>query len=70
MREAANGEEFLKRAKSELGVRFRVLTGKEEALFSYVGAARATRLPDVLFFDLGGGSLELTLSLIHIWPVR
>lgn len=62
VREAANGEEFLKRAKSELGVRFRVLTGKEEALFSYVGAARATRLPDVLFFDLGGGSLELTYA--------
>jgi exopolyphosphatase/guanosine-5'-triphosphate,3'-diphosphate pyrophosphatase len=62
VREAANGEEFLRRAQSELGVRLRVLTGKEEALFSYVGAARATRLPDVLFFDLGGGSLELTYA--------
>jgi exopolyphosphatase / guanosine-5'-triphosphate,3'-diphosphate pyrophosphatase len=62
VREAANGEEFLQRAQTELGVKFRVLTGKEEALFSYIGAARATRLSDVLFFDLGGGSLELTYA--------
>jgi exopolyphosphatase/guanosine-5'-triphosphate,3'-diphosphate pyrophosphatase len=62
VRDAANGQEFLKRAQNELGVRFRVLTGLEEALFSYVGAARATRFRDVLFFDLGGGSLELTYA--------
>jgi exopolyphosphatase / guanosine-5'-triphosphate,3'-diphosphate pyrophosphatase len=62
VREAANGEEFLRRAQGELGVRFRVLTGKEEALFSSVGAARATRFPDALVFDLGGGSLELTYA--------
>ena len=62
IREAANGEEFLQRAESETGLRFRVLTGKEEALFSYLGAARSTRLADVLFFDLGGGSLELTYA--------
>lgn len=62
VREAANGDEFLRRAQGELGVHFRVLTGKEEALFSYIGAARATRFSDALFFDLGGGSLELTYA--------
>ncbi len=60
IREAGNGEAFLREARSETGLKFRVLTGKEEALFSYMGAARSTRFPDVLFFDLGGGSLELT----------
>jgi exopolyphosphatase/guanosine-5'-triphosphate,3'-diphosphate pyrophosphatase len=60
VREAGNGREFLEEAESETGLRFRVLTGKEEALFSYLGAARATRLQNVLFFDLGGGSLEMT----------
>jgi exopolyphosphatase/guanosine-5'-triphosphate,3'-diphosphate pyrophosphatase len=60
IREAGNGQEFLREARSETGMQFRVLTGKEEALFSYMGAARSTRFPDVLFFDLGGGSLELT----------
>lgn len=62
IREAGNGEEFLRRVESEAGFKFRVLTGKEEALYSYIGAARSTRLPDVLFFDLGGGSLELTYA--------
>src|SRR5271169_6777339 len=62
LREAGNGDRFQKDAESVLGVKFKVLSGKEEALFSYIGAARATRLPDVLFFDLGGGSLEFTYA--------
>ncbi len=62
VRDAANGDAFQREAESLLGLRFQILSGKEEALFSYVGAARATMLPDVLFFDLGGGSLELTYA--------
>jgi exopolyphosphatase / guanosine-5'-triphosphate,3'-diphosphate pyrophosphatase len=62
VREAGNRVQFLREAEVQTGIRFRVLTGKEEALFSYVGAAKATRLPSVLFFDLGGGSLELTYA--------
>ncbi|MGA2666444.1 MAG: hypothetical protein ABSF83_16020, partial [Nitrososphaerales archaeon] len=58
VREAGNGDRFQREAESVLGAKFKVLSGKEEALFSYIGAARATRFPDVLFFDLGGGSLE------------
>lgn len=62
VREAANGAAFRAEAESLLGMRVKVLTGQEEALYSYIGAARATRLSDVLFFDLGGGSLEFTYS--------
>jgi len=62
VREAANGEWFKGEAEAVLGLKFRVLSGKEEALFSYVGAARSTRFPDALFFDLGGGSLEFTCT--------
>jgi exopolyphosphatase/guanosine-5'-triphosphate,3'-diphosphate pyrophosphatase len=62
VREAANGARFRREAESVLGMRIKVLSGREEALFSYVGAALATRLPDVLFFDLGGGSLEITYA--------
>ncbi len=75
VRDAANGDTFQREAESLLGLRFKILSGSEEALFSYVGAARATRLPDVLFFDLGGGSLELTYARgfrvrkIHSLPV-
>lgn len=62
IREAINGEEFLQKARTETGLRFRVLTAKEEALFAYVGAVLALRLPNVLVFDLGGGSLELAFA--------
>ena len=62
VREAGNGYRFQREAESVLGLKFKVLSGEEEALFSYIGAARATRLSDVLFFDLGGGSLEFTYA--------
>jgi hypothetical protein len=62
VREAANGPAFIAEAEAVLGLRIKVLSGKEEALYSYIGASRATRLSDVLFFDLGGGSLEFTYA--------
>ena len=62
VREAGNGAEFLDRAFAATGLRFRVLTGEEEALYSYAGAIRSLRLPSVVFFDIGGGSLEIVSS--------
>lgn len=59
VREAANREEFVDEAFAATGFRFRVLTAKEEALFSYAGAASLAGLPDSVFFDIGGGSLEI-----------
>lgn len=58
VREAANRDEFLRQVLEETGLRLRVLSGREEALYSYSGAARALGLSDALFFDLGGGSVE------------
>ena len=58
-REANNGRAFLRRAKRETGFDFRVLTGREEALLSFLGAAKALELSNSVFFDLGGGSLEI-----------
>jgi exopolyphosphatase/guanosine-5'-triphosphate,3'-diphosphate pyrophosphatase len=60
VREAANWEEFLGRVEEETGLRMRVLTGNEEALYGVLGALTSIDAPSVLFFDLGGGSLELT----------
>ena len=60
VREAANREEFLRRVEEETGLRMRVLTGNEEALYGVLGALRSIEARSVLFFDLGGGSLELT----------
>ena len=62
VREAVNRNEFLEQVFQETGFRFRVLSGEEEALYSYLGALHATCLSTGLFFDLGGGSLELAHS--------
>ena len=62
VREAANREEFLKRVQEVTGLKMRVLSGNEEALYGLVGAARSTDASNALFFDLGGGSLELTYA--------
>ena len=40
VREAANREEFLKRVQEQTGLKMRVLTGNEEALYGLLGAIR------------------------------
>jgi exopolyphosphatase/guanosine-5'-triphosphate,3'-diphosphate pyrophosphatase len=62
VREAGNREEFLRRVYREAHLRFRVLSDKEEALYSYLGAARGTGISNMLFFDIGGGSLEIVYA--------
>ena len=62
VREAANEGDFLKQVVDETGIRLRVLSGEEEALLSYAGAIGFSGSPDSIFFDLGGGSLELVAS--------
>ncbi len=62
VREAGNRDEFLSRVRREAGFEFRVLSEKEEGFYSWLGAAAALRSGDTLFFDLGGGSLELVSS--------
>jgi exopolyphosphatase/guanosine-5'-triphosphate,3'-diphosphate pyrophosphatase len=62
VREAKNKEDFLKQVYKRTGFQFKVLTGKEEALCSYAGALNSTCVPTSLFFDLGGGSLEIVYT--------
>jgi exopolyphosphatase / guanosine-5'-triphosphate,3'-diphosphate pyrophosphatase len=59
VREASNQHEFLRLVQKETGFKFKVLGEEEEALYSYLGASRAIWQPEALFFDLGGGSLEM-----------
>ena len=63
VREAINREEFLRTVQEETGMKMRVLTGNEEALYGFLGAARSVNAPTMLLFDLGGGSLELTYAV-------
>lgn len=62
VREAGNRSDFLKRIYNQTGFQFKVLSGREEGLYSYIGALQATCSPTALFFDLGGGSLELVYT--------
>ena len=61
VREAGNREEFLKQAYQETGFKFKVLSEKEEAVYAFEGARSATSVHAGLFFDLGGGSLEMVI---------
>lgn len=62
VREAANGGDFIRRVKDEVGWRVRVIQGLEEARLIYLGVRHATDLAaesPTLILDIGGGSVEL-----------
>ena len=61
VREAGNKGLFLKQAVVETGFAFKVLSEREEAVYSYAGAKAALDVQSGLFFDLGGGSLEMVV---------
>ena len=62
VREAQNSAHFLDQVYKKTGFKIRILSGKEEAYYSYLGASMFTYLPNALLFDLGGGSLELAYT--------
>jgi len=59
VREASNGPDFLKTVFEETKLAFRSISARDEALYSFAGAVGFSPVPDVVFFDLGGGSLEI-----------
>ncbi len=65
VRDARNGEQFLDEARRRVGVEARILSGREEAVFSYSGAT-ADLAPDArptAIVDVGGGSTELAVMV-------
>lgn len=60
VRDAKNRNEFVGLVKDNLGLDVRILSGKEEAYFTYKGVlAGLNRKPDKMaLIDLGGGSTE------------
>ena len=62
VRDSKNGKYFIDQVLKKTGFKVRVLSGEEEAYYSYLGASMATCIPNGLFFDLGGGSLELVYT--------
>ena len=59
VRDARNKLEFIEKIHKETGIDFKILSETEEALYSYAGSLRSLNLPSVVFFDIGGGSLEI-----------
>jgi len=60
VRDAANRREFLAELLAATGVRFRVLTGEEEAYFGVLGVVNGVSMRSGLVMDLGGGSAEVS----------
>lgn len=61
VRDALNRDEFIEKVRLKLRWNIRVLSGEEEAAFSYLGVVRGlhnTRLSNPVVVDIGGGSTE------------
>lgn len=65
VREAANGEEVLRRVEQETGVALRVLSGQDEARLTFLAARRwfGWSSGRLLLLDIGGGSLEIACGV-------
>ncbi|APM39500.1 exopolyphosphatase [Clostridium kluyveri] len=59
VRKASNQTEFLNRVKNELNMDIRVLSGKEEAYYAYLGTVNSIDFSEGLLVDIGGSSTEL-----------
>ncbi|HEY2148785.1 MAG TPA: hypothetical protein VGH32_12670, partial [Pirellulales bacterium] len=64
VREAANGQEFCRRAQQELGIDIDVISAEREARLAFYSVQRAFDLSgkNVVVADIGGGSTEIILA--------
>ncbi|MFI6443327.1 exopolyphosphatase [Kitasatospora sp. NPDC050543] len=73
-RDAENSAEYVDGVRDILGVEPEVISGDEEARFSFVGATKELtggQFPaPYLVFDLGGGSTEFVLGTDHVEAAR
>jgi exopolyphosphatase/guanosine-5'-triphosphate,3'-diphosphate pyrophosphatase len=65
VREAENGDEFVRRAREEVGLDIEVITAEQEALFAFQSVSRSFDLggKPTAIADIGGGSTEIVLSM-------
>jgi exopolyphosphatase/guanosine-5'-triphosphate,3'-diphosphate pyrophosphatase len=63
VREAVNGGDFIKKVEADVGLRVKVIPGREEARLIYLGVRHAIDLSGkpTLILDIGGGSVEFIL---------
>jgi len=61
LRDAADGEDFIRRVRERAGVELEIASGETEAWLSYLAVTRGLRLDPaqrLLIIDIGGGSTE------------
>ncbi|MBO0840769.1 MAG: Ppx/GppA family phosphatase [Sciscionella sp.] len=65
LRDAANADALLHRVRAETGVELRVLTGEDEARYTFLAARRwyGWSAGQLLVIDIGGGSLEFAVGV-------
>jgi exopolyphosphatase/guanosine-5'-triphosphate,3'-diphosphate pyrophosphatase len=63
LRDAKNRNEFLKLVKKETNIKFKVISGKQEAYLIAQGILNNEKIPQGLFalVDIGGGSTEISI---------
>ncbi len=59
IRDADNGDEFVRTAQDATGLEIKVLSSDEEARFGYVAAVNTSTMTDGAVLELGGGSMQL-----------
>ncbi len=59
IRDADNGEEFVRTAQDATGLQIEVLSSEEEARLGYVAAVNTSTITDGAVLELGGGSMQL-----------
>lgn len=63
LREAENSSCFIKRIEQSTGLKTDILSGEEEAGFSFIGARQGLGIySDALVIDIGGGSTEFSIG--------
>ena len=61
VRNAANKKLFLSRVEKATGLKLEVISGEDEAYYSYLAVKETVGITDGVIFDTGGGSTEITL---------
>lgn len=59
LRNISNTEEAITKIKSASDLSVEIISGKDEALFGYIGAMQELQMADGAFVDIGGASTEL-----------
>ena len=61
LRNAANKELFLARVKEKTGIDFEIISGEQEAFYSFLAVRETVGIENGVIYDTGGGSTEIML---------